>query len=71
MIFRIAYAAVFALSSANYFASSAAAQKLNHNSYLGKKPPELVSQRDHWLGWKEQVVLSDLKGKVVWLQFNF
>jgi hypothetical protein len=51
--------------------ATAAAQKFNHNSYLGKAPPELVSRRNHWLGWGETVTLDRLKGKVVWLQFNF
>ena len=51
--------------------ATAAAQRFNHNSYLGKAPPELLSQRDHWLGWHEMVTLDRLKGKVVWLQFNF
>jgi len=46
-------------------------QKFNHNSYLGKQPPELLSQKKHWLGWDRQVTLAKLKGKVVWLQFNF
>ena len=51
--------------------ATAAAQRFNHNSYLGKAPPELVSQRHHWLGWGEMVTLDELKGEVVWLQFNF
>jgi len=53
------------------FASTGVAQRLNHDSYLGKAPPELTSQPDHWLGWHEKVTLADLRGKVIWLQFNF
>ena len=53
------------------FASSGVAQRLNHNSYLGKRPPEIRAQREHWLGWRDTVTLADLQGKVVWLQFNF
>ena len=71
MVRRPAYTTVFRLLLASSFVTTAAAQKLNHNSYVGKEPPELVSKRDHWLGCQEQVVLCDLKGKVVWLQFNF
>ena len=71
MVCRPAYAAVFGLLLACSFVTTAGAQKFNHNSYVGLEPPKLVSQRDHWLGWQEQVVLNDLKGKVVWLQFNF
>ena len=71
MVCRRAYAAVFGLVLVCSVVTTAAAQKVNHNSYVGKEPPELVSQRNHWLGWKEQVVLNDLKGRLVWLQFNF
>jgi hypothetical protein len=53
------------------FASTGSAQQLNHNSYLNKCPPEIRSQQQHWLGWDKKVTLADLKGKVVWLQFNF
>ena len=53
------------------FASTGTAQKLNRNSYLGQPPPEIRSQEQHWLGWHEKVTLAHLKGKVVWLQFNF
>ena len=40
-------------------------------SFLGKAAPELVSETEHWLGQETSVMLSELKGKVVWLQFNF
>jgi hypothetical protein len=53
------------------FFTTGFAQTYNHNSYVGKEPPELVSRTEHWLGWHEKVTLSDLKGRVVWLQFNF
>ena len=53
------------------FTSAGVAQRLNHNSYLGKPPPEITSQPDHWLGWHETVTLAELRGNVVWLQFNF
>lgn len=40
-------------------------------SFRGKTPPELVSDKEHWIGATEQVTLTKLKGHVVWLQFNF
>lgn len=52
-------------------ASRSAGQRYNHNSYLGTRPPELISQRALWLGLQEPVALATFKGKVVWLQFNF
>lgn len=51
--------------------SRCAAQKWNYHSYLGERPPELQSERKHWLGWETQVTLKELQGKVIWLQFNF
>jgi hypothetical protein len=65
------YAASIGVLLACLLTSTAAAQKHNFNSYLGKQPPELVSTQAHWLGWHERVTLEKLKGKVVWLQFNF
>jgi hypothetical protein len=44
---------------------------LHRNSYLGKAPPELVAEKSHWLGTVPPVTLAELKGRVVWLQFNF
>src|SRR5436190_381137 len=41
------------------------------NSYLGKAPPELVSQPDQWFNAPEATTLAKLKGKVVWLEFGF
>lgn len=40
-------------------------------SLLGKAAPELASKPTHWLGEETGVTLAELKGKVVWLQFNF
>ena len=39
-------------------------------SYLGKAPPELVSEKGQWLGTDKAWTLADLKGKVVWLEFG-
>ena len=50
---------------------SAPGQNHDRNSYLGKSPPEIVSESHHWIGASEQLTLEKLKGKVVWLQFNF
>lgn len=50
---------------------SSAAQRLNHRSFLNERPPELKSAEEHWLGWPRKLTLENLRGKVVWLQFNF
>lgn len=39
--------------------------------FLGKSTPELESKKEHWLGKSEPVTLAGLKGRMVWLQFNF
>ena len=39
-------------------------------SLVGKTPPELVAADADWLAGPP-VALARLKGKVVWLQFNF
>ena len=46
-------------------------QKHDRNSYLGKNPPEIVSEKEHWIGTANRLTLAQLKGKVVWLHFNF
>ena len=45
--------------------------KHDRHSFLGKVPPEIVSARDHWIGAREPLTLAKLKGRVVWLHFNF
>ena len=37
---------------------------------LDKKPPELIADKDQWLAGAP-VSLTQLHGRVVWLQFNF
>jgi hypothetical protein len=37
---------------------------------VGKPAPELVGHADHWLAGPPST-LAGLKGKVVWVQFNF
>lgn len=37
---------------------------------VGQAPPELVGEADHWLAGPP-ARFATLKGKVVWLQFNF
>jgi thiol-disulfide isomerase/thioredoxin len=46
-------------------------QDIGATSYLGKAPPELVSQKDQWLNSSEAITLGMLRGKVVWLEFGF
>ena len=41
------------------------------NSYLGKAPPELVSEKAQWLNSDEALTFEKLRGKVVWLEFGF
>lgn len=50
---------------------SLAQDKIYSNSYLGKAPPELVSEKGHWLNSGEALTLEKLKGKPVWLEFSF
>lgn len=40
-------------------------------SFLGESPPELVSRAEHWLNADKPLKLRQLKGRVVWLSFNF
>jgi hypothetical protein len=40
-------------------------------SFLGQTPPEIVSEKSHWLGPPPYTKLEQLHGNVVWLQFNF
>jgi len=42
-----------------------------YNSYMGKTPPELVSEKEHWLNAKKPLSLEKLRGRVVWLEFSF
>ena len=44
---------------------------LLRKSFLGETPPEIVSEKAHWLGPPPYTRLEQLHGKVVWLQFNF
>jgi thiol-disulfide isomerase/thioredoxin len=41
------------------------------NSYLGKAPPEISSDKSQWLNAAETLKLETLRGKVVWLEFGF
>ena len=41
------------------------------NSYKGKAPPELVSEKEQWINAAGPLKLAGLKGKVVWLEFGF
>ena len=45
--------------------------KIYSNSYKGKAPPELVSEKDQWINSAEKVTVAAQKGKVVWLEFSF
>jgi len=47
-------------------------KKIYSDSYIGKAPPELAMAKGaRWLNTKKPVSLSQLKGRVVWLEFSF
>ena len=58
--------AVLALASV-----AAQEEKIYSNSYKGKAPPELTSEKDQWINSAEKLTLAGQKGKVVWLEFSF
>jgi hypothetical protein len=37
----------------------------------GHAPPEIVGEKDQWMGKSAPLTVAELKGKVIWLQFNF
>jgi hypothetical protein len=41
--------------------------------YCRETPPEFISQSEHWLNANKDhaLTLTELRGKAVWLQFNF
>ncbi len=41
------------------------------NSYKGRTPPEIASEKGDWLNSTEALKLEKLRGKVVWLEFSF
>lgn len=57
---------VFSVVSPAFAQSSSALRK----PLIGKAPPELIFEKEHWLAGPGES-LQQLKGKVVWLQFNF
>ncbi|MBI4566426.1 MAG: redoxin domain-containing protein [Planctomycetes bacterium] len=46
-------------------------QKRQFNSYLGKAPPGLKAEKEHWVGPAGPQELDKLKGKAVYLEFGF
>ena len=71
----LAFIALFGLSAV--LAADEPARKetagkaLLRKSFLGQTPPEIVSEKGHWLAPPPYTKLEQLHGKVVWLQFNF
>ena len=56
----------------NVSKKSKKARKHYYRSFTGKVPPELRSSPDHWVNrTKGGLTLAKLKGKTIWLQFNF
>jgi hypothetical protein len=64
-------ALVLLLSAVGISSVSAQDREILRKSLLGKAPPELVFQKEHWLGKVPATSFAQLKGQVVWLQFNF
>ncbi len=62
---------LFLIAALSVASACADDPKYERNSYLGTQPPELVSEKEHWIGASEPLTLEKLKGKVVWLHFNF
>ena len=61
-----------ALALAALAAAPMQAEEMYANSYKGKAPPELASEKGSWINAAEPLKLGDLKGKkVVWLEFGF
>ena len=44
---------------------------VHRRDLLGKEPPELAARDADWLGGAPPTRLAALRGRVVWLQFNF
>ena len=62
---------VLFLSAVCVSRASAEDREILRKSLVGKAPPELVFQKEHWLGKSPATSFAALKGQVVWLQFNF
>ncbi len=46
-------------------------EKIYSNSYKGKAPPALASEKGQWINSDRAIEIDKLKGKVVWLEFSF
>lgn len=68
---RFATIVTAVLMLASMLAGRAQGPSVLRHSFLGKTPPEIVAEKSHWLGSAQPTTLAELKGKVVWLQFNF
>ena len=62
---------VLPLLSADALATEPEQRRPYYHSQLGQRPPELLSRDAHWINATRKLTLSELKGQVVWLQFNF
>lgn len=66
----VAYRLIAMLILAASVASAEESEVLRKNLW-GQVPPEIVGEKSQWMGKSSPVTLAALKGKVVWLQFNF
>ncbi len=51
--------------------AAAQEREVRRKNLIGKAPRELVGEKTDWLGKSPPRVLAELKGQVLWLQFNF
>ena len=68
---RLCFAVVAIAVAAIWASPEVHAEKPRATLFEGLIPPELVSQPEHWLKGGEGPRLKDLRGKAVWLQFNY
>lgn len=67
---RVAALALVAL--AGFAALAEAGQEKRYaNTYLGKSPPEIASEKGDWLNAEGPLTLEKLKGRPVWIEFSF
>lgn len=64
-------ATVCGLALVSVTSCGASDKRLAPDSGHALVPPQLVSDRQHWVNHDGKVKIEQLHGKVVWLQFNF
>ena len=62
---------ILAVASVVTLAVLSSARADEKGTLVGNRAPEIVAEVEHWLGKFRPVTMAQLKGKVVWLHFNF